>query len=263
MITLFNGESYLEGEINTMASSDDFYYGHLGKHALSSSVLRNIFDDPDKQLQYLKGKGGNTEALMLGKLTHWCWLEPDVFYRQIYTDLRGNTNAYKELVAQHGEENIFKEKHRNIAEWLCRRLDNNEEIREIRKDAEVEVPSVKMIDDVPVRGKADMIKDDIIYDLKTGIVSPQQFEWKIDAMNYDLQAWIYMQLFPNAKNFIFIYINKHTRAPGIIEMSEKAIERGGEKYKVAVDAYFKIFHNKEIDEIEFLLDQYVYHGTAR
>ena len=72
-----------------------------------------------------------------------------------------------------------------------------------------------------------------------------------------------MQLFPNAKNFIFIYINKHTRAPGIIEMSEKAIERGGEKYKVAVDAYFKIFHNKEIDEIEFLLDQYVYHGTAR
>ncbi len=121
MITLFNGETYLEAEINTMAADDNFYYNHLGKHALSSSVLRNIFDDPDKQLQYLKGKGGNTEALMLGKLTHWCWLEPDVFYSQVYTDLRGNSNAYKELVAQHGEQNVFKEKHRNIAEWLCRR----------------------------------------------------------------------------------------------------------------------------------------------
>jgi len=263
MITLFNGETYLEAEINTMAADDSFYYGHLGKYALSSSVLRNIFDDPDKQLQYLKGKGGNTEALMLGKLTHWCWLEPEVFYRQVYTDLRGNSNAYKELVQLHGEENVYKEKHRNIAEWLCRRLDNNEEIREIRKDAEVEVASIKMIDGHPVRGKADMIKGDTIYDLKTGIVTPQQFEWKIDAMNYDLQAWIYMQLFPELKNFTFIYINKHTRAPGIIEMPQSVIDRGGEKYKVAVEVYMKIFHNKEVDEIEFLLDQYCYHGTAK
>ena len=27
--------------------------------------------------------------------------------------------------------------------------------------------------------------------------------------------------------------------------------------------YMKIFHGKELDEIEFLLDQYVYRGSAR
>jgi len=46
-------------------------------------------------------------------------------------------------------------------------------------------------------------------------------------------------------------------------MPQSVIERGGEKYKVAVEVYMKIFHGKEIDEIEFLLDQYVYRGTAR
>ena len=93
-------------------------------------------------------------------------------------------------------DNVFKDKWRGMVEWWCRKLDNNEVLRKIRMNADIEVASVKMLEGYPVRGKADLIKGTTIYDLKTGIVSPQDFEWKINAMNYDLQCWIYMQLFP-------------------------------------------------------------------
>ena len=264
MITLLNGDTYGQEEITTLAVQDEFYYGELMRNAVGSSELRNIYDDPDKQLQYMRGKGGNTEALTLGKLVHWCWLEPDVFYSKQYIDApRINSPEFVAAINEHGEENVFKMKHKNITEWICRKLDTNEKIHEIRKGAETEVPMVKMLNGVPVRGKADLIKDGIIYDLKTGIVSPQQFEWKIGDINYDLQAWIYMQLFPEMEGFKFIYINKHTRAVGLIEVPKEVIERGREKYELAVRAYFEIFHNRELDEIEYMLDQYLYEGTAK
>ena len=268
MITLLNGESYLEGEIVTMAASDEFYYNYLGKHALSSSILRNVYDDMNQQLEYMKrdanGTGKDSEALMLGKLAHWCWLEPDVFYSKTFVDApRINSPEYVAAIKEHGSENVFKDKHRGIVEWWCRKLDNNEIVRKIRMGADVEIAAVKMIQGFPVRGKADMIKGDTIYDLKTGIVSPKDFEWKINAMHYDLKAWIYMQLFPEIKHFKFIYINKKNRALGFIGISEEAIERGGRKFKMAVDMYMDNFHGKELDEIEYSLDQYIYVGEAR
>ena len=264
MIKLLNGETYLPGEINALAANDDFYYGHLGRHAVSSSVLRNVLDSPNRQLEYLKKEGEITDALMLGKLTHWCWLEPDVFYSQVYSDARGNSNEWKQLVAQHGEQNVYKEKFKNIAEWLCRKLDNNEEIRKLRKGADVEVPMVGMMGEVAVRAKTDMIKGDTIYDLKTGIVSPEDFaNWKIGSMHYDLQCFIYMTLFKDMKHFKFIYINKHTRDIGIIDVPDHVIERGKNKFRTALQAYLDIFYNRDLDEIEFMLDQYVYKGEAR
>ena len=42
MITLLNGETYNKDEIITLAHDDEFYYGHLGQHALSSSSLKTL-----------------------------------------------------------------------------------------------------------------------------------------------------------------------------------------------------------------------------
>lgn len=268
MIRLFNGENYSVDEINTLAIDDTFYYGHLAKNALSSSMLRNILNSPNTQLKYMQdaesGKGKESEPLTLGKLTHWLYLEPEVFYSKTYVDVdRINAKEYKDAVAEHGAENVFKAKHRNISEWLVDKLNNNEELRDIRKNSEVEVPSVGMIEDVPVRSKADMICGDTIYDLKTGIVTPEDFEWKVRNMHYDLQAWIYLQLFPKVKEFKFIYINKTTRDIGLIDVPEEVIERGGIKYRLAADAYFKIFHQCTLEEVQHKLDQHIYRGTAR
>lgn len=274
MIQLLNGETYLQGEINTLSESDNFYYGHLQKHALSSSILRNVYEDMNKQLEYLKkasiGKERDAEPLILGKLAHWCWLEPDKFYKKHFIDApRINSPEYIEAEKKFGRENVFKDKYRGLVEWWCRKLDNNEVVRDIRKDADVEVPMIGMIDvdeiSYPVRGKADLIKGDTIYDLKTGIVSPKDFEWKIKNMHYDLQAYIYLELFKDQgiNNFKFIYINKNNRSMGLIDMPEEVIARGGRKFKVAVQLYMENFYNKDLDQIEYALDQYLYFGEAK
>lgn len=268
MITLLNGDTYGSDEINALASSDEFYYGQLSKHAVGSSELRNIFGDPDRQLQYLKGKKSNTDALTIGKLTHQCWLEPDKFYENVFVETeRVDSKVYKEALTKHDPDIVYKMKYKTMSEWLCRKLDTNEHIAKIRKGADVEVPMVRMFEingrQVPVRGKADLIKDDIIYDLKTTIVSPQQFEWKIDDVDYDLQAYIYMQLFPRCKEFHFICINKHNRSVGDILVKPEHIERGKVKFNLALRAYFEIFYERDLDEIQYKLDQHIYIGESR
>jgi hypothetical protein len=42
MITLLNGEEWQEADILKRMDDDSFYYGHLGKHALSSSSLKKL-----------------------------------------------------------------------------------------------------------------------------------------------------------------------------------------------------------------------------
>lgn len=264
MVTLLNGDTYGQQEINALASSDDFYYGELSRHAVGSSELRNIYGNPQRHLEQMKGKRSNNEALIIGSMAHQCWLEPDKFYENVFVETeRIDSKVYKEALAQNDPSKVYKIKYKNLAEWMCRKLDTNEHIRKIRQGAEVEVPMVTMLNDVPVRGKADLIKNDILYDLKTTMVSPQQFEWKIDELDYDLQAYIYLQLFPYCHEFHFICINKHNRAVGDIKVKDEHIERGKEKFDLALRAYFEIFHKRDIDEIEYMLDQYIYIGESR
>ena len=50
-------------------------------------------------------------------------------------------------------------------------------------------------DGVPFRGKADIIKDKMIIDLKT-TSKIKDFEYSALNFGYDLQAYLYLQLFP-------------------------------------------------------------------
>lgn len=56
MITLLNGEHWGKEEILVQMESDDFYFGHLGKYALSQSSLKTILSNPYEHLKTLKGK---------------------------------------------------------------------------------------------------------------------------------------------------------------------------------------------------------------
>ena len=49
MIKLLNGETFREDEILELMKSDDFYYGYLGKAALSSSSIKLLLDSPKKR----------------------------------------------------------------------------------------------------------------------------------------------------------------------------------------------------------------------
>lgn len=263
MVKLLNGEAYGKEEILTLMADDNFYYGHLGKHALSSSSLRSILDSPNRYLEDLKKPRKESEALIIGKLVHECFLEPDKFYAKQYIDTdRTNSKIFLEAVEQHGEGNVYKTKTRNICEWIVQKLHNNEKIMSIRNNAEVEVPGIKMYNGIAIRGKADIIKGDTIYDLKTTIADLENFaKWDVDKKNYDLQAYIYTRLF-NLNKFAFIAINKVTRDIGLITVPEEVLARGEVKFNLAIKAYNDIFANG-LEEAEYKLDQYLFEAEAR
>jgi hypothetical protein len=45
-IQLLNGELFRRDEILELMKSDEFYYGYLGKAALSSSSIKLLLDSP-------------------------------------------------------------------------------------------------------------------------------------------------------------------------------------------------------------------------
>ena len=53
MITLLNGEKWDEKELLSKMDDDSFYYGHLGKHALSTTLQSTV--KTKRLLLYVQG----------------------------------------------------------------------------------------------------------------------------------------------------------------------------------------------------------------
>lgn len=252
MITLLNGEAWGKDEILTQMVLDDFYYGHLGKYALSSSSLKTILKSPKTYRNIIKyGSGEDTPALRAGKLLHWMVLEPHKIDKLHFVDVSSkNTKVYKEALSKHGE--VYLEKEKQDAERLTDALLRNEEAIKLINKSEFEVPALEMLDGFPVRGKADILKEGHIIDLKSS-QELNSFRYSADKFGYDLQAYIYKRLF-KASKVTFLVIDKGSCDIGIFEASEEFIARGEDKFKQATDLY-KYFFVEEHD-----LDQYVMRG---
>ena len=62
-----------------------------------------------------------------------------------------------------------------------------------------------MIEGIAFRGKADILRDDIIVDLKT-TTGIDTFRYSADKYGYDLQAFLYKELF--GKDMVFVAVDK-------------------------------------------------------
>tara|TARA_R110000765_G_C18927360_1_gene606478 strand:- start:107 stop:871 length:765 start_codon:yes stop_codon:yes gene_type:complete len=249
MITLLNGDTWGREEILAQMYSDEFYYGHLGKYALSSSSLKTVLKSPKTYRNVLKyGNNVDSPALRAGKLLHWMILEPNTLNKKVFVDVTTRTTkVYKEALAEHGE--VYLQSERSAAERLADALLRNEAALELLNKAEFEIPEIAMIDGLPFRGKADILKDDSIIDLKTS-QNLNAFRYSCDQYSYDLQAWIYLKMF-NKKKFTFLVIDKGSCDIGIFETSKEFLSKGKEKFNQAVSNY-KYFFEQNHD-----LDQYV------
>jgi len=253
MITLLNGETYLQEEIVGMAYDDDFYYNHLGKNALSSSSLKTILKSPKTYRNILNYGDPNSDspALSAGKLAHWMILEPHKINKLHFVDASTkNTKIYKEAKEKYGE--VFLTKEKNAAERLTDAVLRNEAAIKLLNKSEFEVPQVQMLEGLPFRGKADIIQGDTIIDYKT-TQDLNSFKYSCDKYSYELQAWLYLKLF-DKKKFTFLVIDKASTDIGIFETTDEFLARGENKFKQAVDNY-KYFFEQDND-----LDQYVMRG---
>ena len=253
MITLLNNETWGKEEILAEMYNDDFYYGHLGQHALSSSSLKMILKSPKTYRNVTKYGDPNADspALSAGKLAHWMVLEPHKIDELHFVEASTkNTKIYKEAKEKYGE--VFLNKERKAAERLTDAVLRNEAALELIQGSEFEIPAIEMIEGLPFRGKADIIKGNVIIDYKTS-ADLSSFKWSADKYGYDLQAYMYKRMF-KAEDFKFLVIDKGSCDIGIFETSDEFIARGEDKFHRAVDNY-KYFFQGDTD-----LDQYVMRG---
>ncbi len=253
MITLLNNETWAREEILAEMYDDNFYYGHLGKHALSSSSLKMILKSPKTYRNVTKYGDPNSDspALAQGKLVHWMILEPHKVDELHFVEASTKgTKVYKEAKAQYGE--VFLNKEKSQAERVADAVLRNEAALKLLNKSEFEIPAIEMMEGLPFRGKADIIQGDTIIDLKTS-ADLSTFKYSADKYGYDLQAYMYKRMF-KANDFKFLVVDKGSCDIGIFETTDEFIARGEEKFFRAVENY-KYFFQSDTD-----IDQYVMRG---
>ena len=109
-----------------------------------------------------------------------------------------------------------------------------------------EVPAIKEIKGVMWKGKADIVNEHVLIDLKT-TSDISKFKWSARDYNYDSQAYIYQQLFN--KPLIFLVVDKVSKSLGMFEPTPEFIDRGEAKVEQAIEVYNTFFSDKATEDI--------------
>lgn len=213
---------------------DSHYYGRFGSHYLSNSNIGTLLANP-------KDFGKPSEAglnLLLGRYFHVAMLEPEKLSEfKIVDASTRNTKVYRE---QSGEDMLLLRKEVDQLNVAIDEMKNNEEFSsEIYSEGtEYEVPMIMEFFGVEFKGKADIVTNDKIIDIKT-TSNINKFRSSAYAYNYDSQAFIYTSMF--GKPFEFFVIDKGTCQMKRFTCSEEFLERGMEKVQRAVEVWKRFF----------------------
>lgn len=253
MITTFDNKQWNKEEILANMYDDSFYYGYLGKNALSSSSIKTLLSSPKTYYFTTKYGSGETQALRDGRLFHTMILEPEKLDDIIFVEAATKASKEYKLAKETGKE-VYTKSEKKAAERLCDALLRNEAVKEYLIKAEYEVPQIAMIDGIPIRAKADILKGNTIIDLKT-TTGIKDFRYSADKYSYDLQAWLYKEMF-GVDNFVFVVIDKGSLDIAIFECSDEFYERGKQKFEQGISNFKYFFQTDGVD-----LDQYVLRGV--
>jgi len=251
-IKLLNGEEFTKQELLSKMDNDEFYYGYLGQHALSSSSCKKLLQSPYAYHKSLTEKQQNVQALRDGQLIHLMVLEPHKVEYLTFTDGTKASKEYKLAVEEVGTHNVFTNSEYYKAKKIAERVRNQSDIKAMLDGAEYEIPEIGYYNGLPFRGKVDILKGGVVIDLKT-TSDLSSFERSANFFSYDLQAALYLELF-NAFEFEFIVVDKNTLDVGIYKCSERFIDSGKRKLDIATQNYQDYLNTPNIDN-------YVHRGT--
>ena len=256
MIQLLNGEKWKEDAILEKMVDDSFYYGHLGKNALSSSALKKLNESPKAYKKSLHFSS-NSQPLRDGRLIHLAVLEEHRLNDLVIIEGSKATKGFKEAVIEHGEETVYTKSEIDNAYWIAKAVKDCDAAKELLTGCTFEEPAIKMIDGIAIRGKADARKGNTIIDLKscTG-AGIDKFKWSAKNFKYDLQAALYLDLF-DADEFIFLAVDKDTKDIAIYECSANFIKEGMEKIEQGIYTYKYFFME---NDPRHSVRNYVTHG---
>jgi len=240
-IKLLDNKYYDKAELLKRMEDDTFYYGELNTLALSSSSLKQLLSSPKTYKFSLEYGSGESQALRDGWLFHTAILEPEVFAAQTFIDVQSkNTKKFRDAKAENPR--VFTAKERSDADRLVDAFYRNEHAKELITKAEFEIPAIDNVLGFPFRGKADVLADNRIVDLKTTSSSVKDFSYSAQKYSYDVQCYLYCNLFKkDFKSFYFLVLDKKSLDIGIFNCSEEFYYRGEQKVEKALDLYSKFF----------------------
>lgn len=257
-IQLLNGDVYDKDKLLKKMYDDSFYYGELGKYALSSSSIKYLLDSPKEYARSLNYKSDNP-AFKTGRLIHLAALEPEKMDKLVHVvEVQSAvTKAYKDKVKEIGSsEFVYTRKEYDRAMYTVDALLQNDVWQQLTRDAQYEIPGFDIVQGYPFRAKADVLGKDYIADLKT-TSDLKAFRYSAKKYNYDVQVYLYCKVFNiEWNNFIFFAIDKSSGDLGIYDVTEKFYNSGKDKVEYALKIYQQYFVKKDKE-----LNEYVIRGT--
>lgn len=257
-ITLLDGTTHKKVDLMSEMYSDSFYYGYLGKNALSSSSCKHLLEGA-RAYEISLNQNTDTAPLRDGRLSHMAVFEPNKFNELTVIEGTRASKAYKLASQEQGYYNVCTASEYKNAEAIANAISKNLEASMLIQGCNYEVPIIGTIRGLPFRGKADCLdlNTNVIIDLKTTSEPIANFPYAAKRYHYALQAILYKMLF-QASSFVFLVINKKNKDIGIFECSDDFMTQGHMLLNAATDTFREYFNKPNTRQ---LIDNYVYRGT--
>jgi hypothetical protein len=242
-------------QILDLLRDDREYYGGIGKNYLSNSDIGILLENPK---DFRKPREDN-KAFAEGRYFHQSILEPEKIKDVKFVDLTTRTTKeYKEFCLANKLPFCLLKKEIDDVKNLVKIINGNIAFfEEIYKEGnQYEIPAIAEIQGMMWKGKADIVTNECVIDLKT-TSDIQKFKWNAKKYNYDSQCYIYQILF--GKPLVFYVIDKVTGILAIFKPTEEFVKGGEMKVARAVDMYQRYFSENPSDSIDnYYIDEFLY-----
>jgi len=242
-------------DIIELLKSDKEYYNGIGKDYLSNSDIGILLSNPK---DFRKPREDN-KSFAEGRYFHQLLIEKDKaqFVPSVDVSTR-TTKEYKSYCETHNLPFVMLTKEKEEIERLVKIMTANIQFYDdiYAEGNRYEVPAVTELFGMQWKGKADIVGEKFIIDLKT-TSDIQKFKWSAKSYNYDSQAYIYQMLF--GIPLVFYVIDKGTGQLGIFRPTEEFVKVGEAKVVRAMEIFKKYFGETPTDDIDnYYIDEMLF-----
>lgn len=242
-------------QVLDLLKDDNEYYSGIGRNYLSNSDIGTLLENP-KEFGLPRE---DNKAFAEGRYFHQSILEPEKIKDVLFVDVSTRTTKeYKEFCIANKVPFCLLKKEIDEVKNLVKIINSNifffDEI--YKEGNEFEVPAVGEIQGMMWKGKADIVTNDCVIDLKT-TSDIHKFKWNAKKYNYDSQCYIYQHLF--GKPLVFYVIDKVTGILAVFKPTQEFVDGGAQKVARAIDMYQRYFSDKATDDIDnYYIDEFLY-----
>ena len=242
-------------QVLDLLRDDNEYYSGIGRNYLSNSDIGTLLENP-KEFGVPRE---DNKAFAEGRYFHQSILEPEKIKDVLSVDVSTRTTKeYKEFCIANKVPFCLLKKEIDEVKNLVKIINSNifffDEI--YKEGNQFEVPAVGEIQGMMWKGKADIVTNDCVIDLKT-TSDIQKFKWNAKKYNYDSQCYIYQHLF--GKPLVFYVIDKVTGILAVFKPTQEFVDGGEHKVARAIDMYQRYFSENPSDDIDnYYIDEFLY-----